>query len=247
MVRRWARRQDGWPAVASHLAARAPHELVVDVVHATRTYAVDGATVTAVRDVSLQVHPGEFVAIVGPSGSGKSTLLHLMGGVDLPSAGEVRLFGLPTHRLSDAALSALRLHRIGFVFQRFFLLPMLSVEDNVALPLLEAGVPARERRVRVDEVLAYVGLHHRRTHRPGQLSGGEMQRAAIARALVNRPALVLADEPTGELDQRSGQEIGLLLRRLHEDGTAVVVVTHNMEIAALAGRVLRMRDGRVGA
>ena len=246
-MRAWGWRRDGWREVAEHLAARAPHEPVVDIVRASRIYAVDGARVTAVRDVSLQVRAGEFVAIVGPSGSGKSTLLHLMGGVDLPSAGEVRLFGLATHRLSDAALSALRLHRVGFVFQRFFLLPMLSVEDNIALPLLEAGVPAAARRARVEEVLAYVGLRHRRTHRPGQLSGGEMQRAAIARALANRPALVLADEPTGELDQRSGQEIGLLLRRLHEDGTAVVVVTHNAEIAALAERVLSMRDGRVSA
>ncbi|MDR7481599.1 MAG: ABC transporter ATP-binding protein [Armatimonadota bacterium] len=219
---------------------------VVDVRQASRTYVMNGVTVTAVREASLEVRAGEFVAIVGPSGSGKSTLLHLMGGVDLPTGGEVRLFGEATHRLSDAALSGLRLRRIGFVFQRFFLLPMLTVEENVVLPLLEARTPPPARRARVEEVLAYVGLGHRRTHRPGQLSGGEMQRVAIARALVNRPALLLADEPTGELDRRSGHEIGLLLQRIHREGTAVVVVTHNADLAALADRILAMRDGHLG-
>lgn len=220
-------------------------EPVVDVRQASRTYTMNGVAVPAVREVSLAVRSGEFVAIMGPSGSGKSTLLHLMGGVDLPTGGEVRLFGQSTHRLSDAALSALRLRRIGFVFQRFFLLPMLTVEENVALPLLEARTPPAARQARVEDVLAYVGLGHRRTHRPGQLSGGEMQRTAIARALVNRPALLLADEPTGELDRQSGYEVGLLLRRIHREGTAVVVVTHNADLAALADRVLGMRDGRL--
>ncbi|MCS7173359.1 MAG: ABC transporter ATP-binding protein [Armatimonadetes bacterium] len=201
--------------------------------------------VPALRGVSLEVHPGEFLAIVGPSGSGKSTLLHLMGGVDLPTAGEVRLFGRPTHRMTEAELARLRLHRIGFVFQRFFLLPHLTLEENVLLPMLEARLPVRERRRRVEELLGYVGLLHRRHHRPGQLSGGEMQRGAIARALANRPALLLADEPTGELDQRTGREIGELFRRIHRDGVAVVVVTHNPELASLADRVLTLRDGRL--
>ncbi len=218
---------------------------VVEVREAWRVYRLDGVEVPALRGISLEVHPHDFLAIVGPSGSGKSTLLHLMGGVDLPTAGEVWLFGRPTHRMTEAELARLRLHRIGFVFQRFFLLPHLTLEENVLLPMLEAGVPREERRRRVEELLGYVGLLHRRHHRPGQLSGGEMQRGAIARALANRPALLLADEPTGELDQQTGREIGALFQRIHEDGVAVVVVTHNPELAALADRVLTIRDGRI--
>ncbi|MDR5709566.1 MAG: ABC transporter ATP-binding protein [Armatimonadota bacterium] len=218
---------------------------VVEVREAWRIYRLDGVEVPALRGVSLEVHPGEFVAIVGPSGSGKSTLLHLMGGVDLPTAGEVRLFGRPTHRMKEAERTRLRLHRIGFAFQRFFLLPHLTLEENVLLPMLEARLPAQERRRRVEELLGYVGLLHRRHHRPGQLSGGETQRGAIARALANRPALLLADEPTGELDQQTGREIGELFRRIHRDGVAVVVVTHNPELASLAERVLTLRDGRL--
>ncbi len=218
---------------------------ILDVRDAARTYALDGTVVAALRGVTLQVHPGEFLAIMGPSGSGKSTLMHLMGGVDLPTAGEVILFGHPTDRRSDAALSALRLHSIGFIFQRFFLLPMLTADENVVLPMLEAQTPPAERAVRVEQLLAYVGLADRRRHLPGQLSGGELQRVAIARALANRPALLLADEPTGELDQETGRGIGRLLQRINVEGVAVVVVTHNPEIAALAGRVLVMRDGRL--
>lgn len=193
----------------------------------------------------MQVQAGEFVAIVGPSGSGKSTLLHLMGGVDLPTSGEVRLFGDVTHRLSDAALTATRLRRLGFIFQRFFLLPMLTAEENIVLPMLEAGVPPAERTRRVADLLEYVGLAHRRRHVPGQLSGGEMQRVAVARALANRPSLLLADEPTGELDQETGREIGRLLQRVHREGVAVVVVTHNAEISSVADRTLVLRDGRL--
>ncbi len=218
---------------------------IVEVREVVRTYQLDGTPVPAVRGVSLVLHQGEFVAIVGPSGSGKSTLLHLMGGIDLPTSGEVRLFGRPTQTLSDNALSGLRLMGIGFVFQRFFLLPMLTVEENLALPMLEARLPAPARRARIDEVLAIVGLEPRRRHLPGQLSGGEMQRAAIARALVNRPALLLADEPTGELDQESGQQIGRLLVRIHREGTAVVLVTHNPELAKLAAHIYSIRDGRL--
>ncbi|MGQ0572224.1 MAG: ABC transporter ATP-binding protein [Armatimonadota bacterium] len=220
-------------------------EPIIDARDAARTYRLDGTAVAALRGVTLHIDPGEFLAIVGPSGSGKSTLLHLMGGVDLPTAGEVILFGQATHRLNDGSLSALRLRRIGFIFQRFFLLPMLSVEENVVLPMLEAGVVSAERRERVTQLLDYVGLAHRRRHLPGQLSGGELQRVAVARALANRPALVLADEPTGELDQDTGREIGRLLHRVHAEGVAVVVVTHNPEMAALAGRTLIMRDGRL--
>jgi putative ABC transport system ATP-binding protein len=218
---------------------------LVEVREAWRVYRLNGVEIPALRGVSLEVHPQDFLAIVGPSGSGKSTLLHLMGGVDLPTAGEVRLFGRITHRMTEGELARLRLHRIGFVFQRFFLLPHLTLEENLLLPMLEARVPAGERRRRVEELLGYVGLLHRRHHRPGQLSGGELQRGAVARALANRPALVLADEPTGELDEQTGREIGELFRRVHRDGVAVVVVTHNPELASLAQRVLTIRDGRL--
>lgn len=221
-----------------------PHP-IVEVREAERVYHLNGTTIPAVRGVNLTLHPGEFIAIVGPSGSGKSTLLHLIGGIDLPTRGEVRLFGRPTTALSDPALSALRLRRIGFIFQRFFLLPMLTVEENLALPALEARVAAPARRARIDEVLAYVGLAPRRRHLPGQLSGGEMQRVAIARALMNHPALLLADEPTGELDQETGREIGALLARIHREGTAVVLVTHNPELASLASHIYTIRDGRL--
>jgi ABC-type lipoprotein export system ATPase subunit len=218
---------------------------VVELRDGARTYQFDGTPVAALRGVTMQVQAGEFVAIVGPSGSGKSTLLHLMGGVDLPTSGEVWLFGDVTHRLSDAALTATRLRCLGFIFQRFFLLPMLTAEENIALPMLEAGVPPAERTRRVAELLEYVGLAHRRRHVPGQLSGGEMQRVAVARALANRPSLLLADEPTGELDQETGREIGRLLQRVHHEGVAIVVVTHNVEIASLADRTLVLRDGRL--
>lgn len=218
---------------------------IVEVQDAARTYRLDGAPVEALRGVTLRVEAGEFLAIVGPSGSGKSTLLHLMGGVDVPTAGDVRLFGTVTRQLRDAELTALRLRRLGFVFQRFFLLPMLTAEENIALPMLEAGTPAIERVRRISTLLEYVGLPHRRRHLPGQLSGGEMQRIAIARALANHPSLLLADEPTGELDQEAGREIGRLLQRVHREGVAVVVVTHNPDIAALADRALVLRDGRL--
>lgn len=218
---------------------------IVEVQDAARTYRLDGAPVEALRGVTLRVEAGEFLAIVGPSGSGKSTLLHLMGGVDVPTAGDVRLFGTVTRQLRDAELTALRLRRLGFVFQRFFLLPMLTAEENIALPMLEAGTPAIERVRRISTLLEYVGLPHRRRHLPGQLSGGEMQRIAIARALANHPSLLLADEPTGELDQEAGREIGRLLQRIHREGVAVVVVTHNPDIAALADRALVLRDGRL--
>lgn len=208
-----------------------------------KTYPMPGRPVRALRGVTLSVGRGTFLSIAGPSGCGKSTLLHLLGGVDRPTAGTIVLLGRPTDGLSDAALARTRLHHVGFIFQRFFLLPMLTAEENVALPMMEAGVPAEERRRRAHALLERVGLADRMRHRPGQLSGGEMQRIAIARALANRPALLLADEPTGELDETTGREIGSLLRQLSRDGLAVVLVTHNPELAALADRQLRMRDG----
>jgi putative ABC transport system ATP-binding protein len=206
---------------------------------------MSGDAVHALRGVSLEVSPGEYVAIAGPSGSGKSTLLQLIGGIDSPSAGTVEILGTRLDTLTDRQLTRLRLTRLGFVFQRFHLLPVLTAQENVELPMAEAGVRTRERRARALELLDYVGLKQRASHRATQLSGGEMQRVAIARALANRPALLLADEPTGELDAGTGGEILSLFRRLNSDGTTLIVVTHDEQLAAEAGRVIHMRDGRI--
>jgi putative ABC transport system ATP-binding protein len=201
--------------------------------------------VHAVRDVTLQIRAGDHVAVRGPSGCGKSTLLHMLGCVDAPSFGTLLFDGHDVATLSDAKRSALRLRRIGFIFQRFFLLPMLTAAENVELPLSEAGASKRDRQLRTKELLDYVGLSPRADHRPSQLSGGEMQRVAIARALANQPQLLLADEPTGELDEATGAQIAALLDRVNADGTALVIVTHDHTLAERAARVLMMRDGRV--
>jgi putative ABC transport system ATP-binding protein len=203
--------------------------------------------VHAVRDVSLRIDTAEHVAISGPSGCGKSTLLHILGCVDTPTSGTLIFDGRPVSALPDADRSTLRLLSIGFVFQRFFLLPMLTAAENVEVPQAEAGVSRTERRRRTAELLEYVGLAHRAQHRPPQLSGGEAQRVAIARALANRPRVVLADEPTGELDRATGEHIAMLLDRVRADGTALVVVTHDAVLAARAARTLFMRDGRIEA
>jgi putative ABC transport system ATP-binding protein len=201
--------------------------------------------VHALRGVSFEVRAGDYVAIVGPSGSGKSTLLQLAGGIDVPSSGSVEVMGTPLASLSDRQLTRLRLTRLGFVFQRFHLLPVLTARENVELPMAEAGVAARVRRARALELLSYVGLDHRAEHRATQLSGGEMQRVAIARALANRPALILADEPTGELDVATGEEILSLFNRLNQDGATLAVVTHDERLAAQAHRIIHMVDGRI--
>jgi putative ABC transport system ATP-binding protein len=208
-----------------------------------KDYPMDAGTVHALRGASLRVEAREYVAIVGPSGSGKSTLLQLIGGIDTPSSGTIELLGVRLDSLSDRELTRLRLTRLGFIFQRFHLLPVLTVRENVELPMAEAGVTPSERRGRADELLAYVGLANRGHHRATQLSGGEMQRVAIARALANRPALLLADEPTGELDAATGREILDLFRRLNADGTTLIVVTHDDHLAAEAGRMVHMLDG----
>ena len=212
-----------------------------------KDYPMNGETVHALRGASLAVQPGEYVAIAGPSGSGKSTLLQLVGGIDIPTVGSVELLGTRLETLSDSQLTRLRLTRLGFVFQRFHLLPVLTARENVELPMAEAGVKAPRRRERARELLDYVGLRHREDHRATQLSGGEMQRVAIARALANRPAILLADEPTGELDAATGREILDLFRRLHRDGTTLLVVTHDERLASEAGRVVHMLDGRIVA
>ena len=219
--------------------------MILSAAHVSRVFAMPAGPVAAVRDVSLAIAAGDHVAVRGPSGCGKSTLLHMLGCVDTPSSGTLLFEGRDVATLSDRERSLLRLRSIGFVFQRFFLLPMLSAAENVELPMSEAGVAAAARRSRTRELLDYVGLSARADHRPSQLSGGEMQRVAIARALANRPRLLLADEPTGELDQTTGEHIAALLDRVNADGTAMVIVTHDHALASRAQRVLTMRDGRV--
>ena len=218
---------------------------IIEGIGLTRSFAMPAGAVTALGDVSIRVDPMDYVAITGPSGCGKSTLLHILGCVDQPTTGSLAFEGRDVRMLTESERSRIRLTRIGFVFQRFFLLPMLTAWENVELPQAEAGVTKADRRARTRELLDYVGLAGRSDHRPSQLSGGEMQRVAIARALANRPALLLADEPTGELDEETGAQIAALFDRVHADGTAIVVVTHNPAVAARAGRHLAMKSGRV--
>jgi putative ABC transport system ATP-binding protein len=218
---------------------------IVEARDVSRVFPMPAGPLAALTDVSVQIGRGDYIGVVGPSGCGKSTLLHVLGCVDIATSGQVLFQNREVRSLSDAERSRLRLREIGFVFQRFFLLPMLTAWENVELPQAEAGAGRTERRQRTQELLEYVGLANRASHRPSELSGGEMQRVAIARALANRPGLLLADEPTGELDQATGEQIVKLLDRLHADGTAVVVVTHDPAVAGCARRLLKMRDGRI--
>jgi putative ABC transport system ATP-binding protein len=208
-----------------------------------REYHMGEELVRAVRGVSLRVNRGDYVAIVGPSGCGKSTLLNLVGGIDHPTAGTVTINGARIDQMRDAEVTRFRLQHIGFVFQRFYLMPALTAIENVELPMAEAKMPREQRVRRARELLAYVGLAERRDHRPAQLSGGEQQRVAIARALANKPQLLVADEPTGELDATTGAEMIELIAQVNRDGTTIVVVTHDEDLARAARRVVHMRDG----
>jgi len=218
---------------------------MIQVTGVSKTYGDGVNAITALDDVSLTIERGEFITIVGPSGSGKSTLLQLIGGLDTPSTGEIVVDGCPLSRLSDDALTLLRRRKIGLVFQFFNLLPTLTAEENVALPLLLDGLRAPVIRARVDHVLEVVGLATRRHHRPDALSGGEMQRIAIARALVTEPALLLADEPTGNLDSATGEQILALISDANRKGQTTLLVTHDPRVAAYGRRTITIKDGRI--
>jgi putative ABC transport system ATP-binding protein len=219
--------------------------VLIDLAHVSKAYPRGEAAVLALDDVSLRVEDGEFVAVMGPSGSGKTTLLSILGCLDRPSHGEYRLAGTAVDSLSDVEVSRLRNRTIGFVFQAFHLIPQLTVLENVETPLAYGELREDEWRPRALRCLERVGLGHRADHRPAELSGGEAQRAAIARALVMRPRLLLADEPTGNLDSATGDEIAGLLADLHASGVTVVLVTHNPGLAGRSQRVVRLRDGRL--
>jgi putative ABC transport system ATP-binding protein len=220
---------------------------IVSLERVSRTYAMERLEVHALRDVSIDVQQGEFVAIVGPSGSGKSTMMNIVGCLDRPSSGTYRLAGTPVASLDDDGLARLRSRTIGFVFQSYNLLPRTSALDNVATPLLYQGVGRRERVARATAALERLGLGDRLDHEPNELSGGQQQRVAVARAIVSEPALILADEPTGNLDSTSGKDVLDLLRELHAAGRTIVMITHDVEVAEAAGRQVHIRDGQIAA
>jgi putative ABC transport system ATP-binding protein len=222
-------------------------DLVIQIRDLTRVYQMGAETVQALRGVTLEIRRNEYVAIMGPSGSGKSTLMNLIGCLDTPTSGEYWLNGQEVSRMPDDALARVRNREIGFVFQTFNLLPRASALQNVELPLVYGGVSARERRQRAKAALTRVGLADRMLHRPNELSGGQRQRVAIARALVNDPAILLADEPTGNLDSTTSEEIMRVFESLHAQGQTVIMVTHEAEIAAHADRVVQLKDGRVAS
>ena len=213
----------------------------------TKVYGTPQNPVPVLHGIELEVQEGEFVSIVGPSGSGKSTLLNILGCLDRPTAGHYRLAGTDVATLNDRALSKIRNERIGFVFQSFHLVAHLTVLENVEMPLFYRRIPRARRRLKARELIERVGLGHRTTHLPSELSGGENQRTAIARALANDPAMVLADEPTGNLDTKTGNEIMKLFHELHDSGRTVVMITHDPEVARLAPRRISIRDGVIGS
>jgi putative ABC transport system ATP-binding protein len=218
---------------------------IIDTHDLWKTYVMGTEEIHALRGVSISIEKGEYVAIMGPSGSGKSTLMNLIGCLDTPSKGSYLLNGKQVSQMNDNELAHIRNQEIGFVFQTFNLLPRASALHNVELPLIYAGMPSRERQDRAKEALTKVELEHRMTHKPNELSGGQRQRVAIARALVNNPSILLADEPTGNLDSKTGVEIMSLFERLHSGGNTIILVTHEPDVAAHAHRVISIRDGQV--
>ena len=223
-------------------------EYAIRAVGLTRTFTVGQSDIHALRGIDLEIAHSEFVALIGPSGSGKTTFLSLAGGLDRPTSGELWVDGVELSALDERALTEHRRQRVGFVFQTFYLLPLLTALENVALPLMFVGVAERERLERARLLLEQIGLERRLDHQPTQLSGGEQQRVAIARALVGRPSILLADEPAGNLDTTTGDEIMALLRRLnHEQGLTLLLVTHDIQAAAFADRVVHLRDGQIMA
>jgi putative ABC transport system ATP-binding protein len=218
-------------------------EPVIELENVTKVYRTGSLSVAALRGVSLSIDEGEYVAIIGPSGSGKSTLMHILGCLDIPTSGGYLLAGEDVSQMSETALAEVRNRRIGFVFQQFNLLPSMTAWQNVELPLSYAGVPRRERKERALEALARVGLAGRVHHRPGELSGGQQQRVAVARALVTEPDLILADEPTGNLDSVSAADVLGLMGDLYAAGRTLVLITHDVEVASAANRVVGIRDG----
>jgi putative ABC transport system ATP-binding protein len=222
-----------------------PSNAVVEARNLARDYKFGEESVHALRGVTFDIGEGDYVAIVGPSGCGKSTLLNMLGVIDKPTSGTVRIRGHDVADMRDREATSFRLHNIGFVFQRFYLMPTLTAMENIELPMAEAGRKRPEREARTRELLAYVGLGHRERHRPSQLSGGEQQRVAIARALANKPAIILADEPTGELDAKTGSEVIDLFGKLNSEGSTIIVVTHDEGLARAAKRRIHMRDGLI--
>jgi putative ABC transport system ATP-binding protein len=218
---------------------------LIETVDLWKTYAMGAEEIHALRGVTFRIERGEYVAIMGPSGSGKSTLMHLIGCLDTPSRGSYLLNGKEVSQMNDNELARIRNEEIGFVFQTFNLLPRATALHNVALPLVYAGVPAKARDERARTALDRVELASRMTHRPNELSGGQRQRVAIARALVNNPSILLADEPTGNLDSKTGQEIMGLFERLHKAGNTIILVTHEADVAAFAYRTVYLRDGQI--
>jgi putative ABC transport system ATP-binding protein len=216
---------------------------VIDLERVTKVYRTGSISVAALRGVSIAIEQGEYVAIIGPSGSGKSTLMHILGCLDIPTSGGYHLAGEDVSHMSETALAEVRNRHIGFVFQQFNLLASMTAWQNVELPLVYAGVPRSERKERAMAALGRVGLSGRVNHRPGELSGGQQQRVAVARALVTEPDLILADEPTGNLDSKSAADVMRLMAELHDAGRTLVLITHDVEVASAAGRVVGIRDG----
>ena len=235
------------PPPAAHVprTVRPPGPLVIDIKDVTKLYRMGAEIVHALRGVALKVHRNEYMAIMGPSGSGKSTLMNMLGCLDTPTSGHYHFNGKDVSSMSDDELASIRNHEIGFVFQTFNLLPRSTSLHNVELPLIYAGLPPAARRERAREALANVGLGDRMLHKPNELSGGQRQRVAVARALVNNPSIILADEPTGNLDSKTGEEIMQLFDQLYEQGNTIIVVTHEEDIARHARRAIRLHDGLI--